>query len=179
MAIRNLRHGCAALAVGILLLSGASLAARAGDSDDCDECDQSRWQRFCNWCNSDHSCRCKHCHRCKNACRGNCRCMKALNVGYVDPRDTELYSAQGYDIPVAVPLAPVVKHTYNYGWGVPSSRLTRVGARYEQWHPNTPFSQSGSPFVGGVYPMVYQPTDTTQQGFYYVHVPRWGRYGAW
>ena|GEM_PF-1911697 len=45
---------------------------------------------------------------------------------YTDQRDTKLYSAQGYGSPVAVPLAPNVRHTYNYGWGLPSSRLTPV-----------------------------------------------------
>jgi len=45
---------------------------------------------------------------------------------YFDGRDGQLWAAQGYGVPVAVPLAPVVGHTYNYGWGVPSSRLTPV-----------------------------------------------------
>ena len=50
-----------------------------------------------------------------------------VNPEYSDPRDSGVYAAQGYYGPVAVPLAPVVHHTYNYGWGVPSSRLTPVG----------------------------------------------------
>lgn len=50
----------------------------------------------------------------------------AVNPAYSDPRDSELYSAQGYGVPIAVPLAPVVRDTYNYGWGMPSSRLTPV-----------------------------------------------------
>ena len=50
-----------------------------------------------------------------------------VNPSYNDPRDCQVYAAQGYYGPVAVPLAPVVHHTYNYGWGVPSSRLTPVG----------------------------------------------------
>lgn len=45
---------------------------------------------------------------------------------YFDGRDGQLWAAQGYGTPVAVPLAPVVGHTYNYGWGIPSSRLTPV-----------------------------------------------------
>ena len=49
-----------------------------------------------------------------------------VNPEYQDPRDCQVYSAQGYYGPGAVPLAPVVNHTYNYGWGVPSSRLTPV-----------------------------------------------------
>lgn len=45
---------------------------------------------------------------------------------YFDQRDGQAWGAQGYGVPMAVPLAPVVGHTYNYGWGVPSSRLTPV-----------------------------------------------------
>jgi hypothetical protein len=45
---------------------------------------------------------------------------------YFDQRDGQIYGAQGYGVPMAVPLAPVVGHTYNYGWGLPSSRLTPV-----------------------------------------------------
>ena len=45
---------------------------------------------------------------------------------YFDKRDGQVYAAQGVGGPVSVPLAPVVRHTYNYGWGVPSSRLTPI-----------------------------------------------------
>lgn len=45
---------------------------------------------------------------------------------YFDQRDGQAWGAQGYGMPMAVPLAPVVGHTYNYGWGTPSSRLTPV-----------------------------------------------------
>ena len=30
------------------------------------------------------------------------------------------------NVPVAMPLAPNVEHQYNYGWGIPSSRLTPI-----------------------------------------------------
>jgi hypothetical protein len=45
---------------------------------------------------------------------------------YFDQRDGMAWAAQGYGMPMAVPLAPVVGHTYNYSWGTPSSRLTPV-----------------------------------------------------
>lgn len=48
------------------------------------------------------------------------------DVGYFDGRDGQLYAAQGYGVPIAVPLAPTVGHTYNYSWGIPSSRLTPI-----------------------------------------------------
>jgi hypothetical protein len=45
---------------------------------------------------------------------------------YSDPRDGRVYSAEGYNVPIAMPLAPNVEHQYNYGWGIPSSRLTPI-----------------------------------------------------
>ncbi|WP_417849664.1 hypothetical protein [Thalassoglobus sp.] len=55
-----------------------------------------------------------------------------VNPDYFDSRDGQVYAAPGYGGPVSVPLAPNVNHTYNYGWGIPSSRLTPVA------HPLTP-----------------------------------------
>ncbi|GAB4148672.1 MAG: hypothetical protein Tsb009_22590 [Planctomycetaceae bacterium] len=49
-----------------------------------------------------------------------------VNPQYFDGRDGRLFSAQGYGVPMAVPLAPNVRHTYNYGWGIPSSRRTPI-----------------------------------------------------
>lgn len=55
-----------------------------------------------------------------------------VDPGYFDQRDGAVYGAPGYGGPVAVPLAPVVNYQMNYGWGVPSSRLTPIS------HPATP-----------------------------------------
>lgn len=55
-----------------------------------------------------------------------------VNPQHFDGRDGQVYAAQGYAGPVSVPIAPVVNHTYNYGWGVPSSRLTPIS------HPVSP-----------------------------------------
>lgn len=49
-----------------------------------------------------------------------------VDPSYVDSRDGQAWAAQGYGIPVSVPLAPVVGHVYDYSWGVPSSRLTPI-----------------------------------------------------
>jgi hypothetical protein len=48
------------------------------------------------------------------------------DVYYHDGRDGQLWGAAGYGTPVAVPLAPVVGHQFNYSWGTPSSRLTPI-----------------------------------------------------
>lgn len=45
---------------------------------------------------------------------------------YIDSRDTQLYAAQGYNMPVTVPLAPNVRHAYNYSSGMPASRITKI-----------------------------------------------------
>lgn len=55
-----------------------------------------------------------------------------VNPEHFDGRDGQVYAAQGYAGPVAMPIAPVVNHTYNYGWGMPSSRLTPIS------HPVSP-----------------------------------------
>lgn len=50
----------------------------------------------------------------------------AVDPSYSDPRDRQIYAAQGWGIPMAVPLAPTVRHTMNYSAGIPSSRLTPI-----------------------------------------------------
>ena len=50
----------------------------------------------------------------------------AVDPYYHDFRDGAVYAAQGYNAPISVPLAPNVNHTMNYGWGIPSSRMTPV-----------------------------------------------------
>jgi len=60
---------------------------------------------------------------------GNYHLLYSSNPDYFDPRDGRIHAAAGYGTPVAVPLAPNVSHTYNYGWGIPSSRLTPVSTR--------------------------------------------------
>lgn len=50
----------------------------------------------------------------------------AANPNYSDPRDSQIYAAQGWGVPMSVPLAPTVRHTMNYSTGMPSSRLTPI-----------------------------------------------------
>lgn len=57
---------------------------------------------------------------------GHYNVVYPVDAGYSDDRDSQVYSAQGYGGAVSVPLAPTVRQTYNYGWGIPSSRLTPV-----------------------------------------------------
>jgi hypothetical protein len=45
---------------------------------------------------------------------------------YFDQRDGQVWGASGYGTAVAVPLAPVVGHQWNYSWGTPAARLTPI-----------------------------------------------------
>ncbi|QDT66066.1 hypothetical protein [Calycomorphotria hydatis] len=48
----------------------------------------------------------------------------AVNPYHFDSRDGQIYASAQYGVPTSVPLATNVRHTYNYGWGIPSSRIT-------------------------------------------------------
>ena len=54
---------------------------------------------------------------------------------YVNPNDTQIYAAPGYGMPITVPLAPNVNHTYNYSAGIPASRITTIGNYNPQTSP--------------------------------------------
>jgi hypothetical protein len=89
-------------------------------------CGKVHWhQRLCDWLHNElggHQCG----RRPEIPLAGHYHIVYPVNPGYFDSRDGQVYAAPGYGGPVSVPLAPVVNHTYNYGWGIPSSRLTPV-----------------------------------------------------
>ncbi len=118
-----------------------------------DDCEEDHCQ--CFFCRLRHCCKAPYCHlhNCLYADCHLCKCLYAegpyrrgdrggwhrevpaigcyymaypVNPYHFDQRDGRIYAAQGYGYPVGVPLAPNVEHTYNYGWGLPSSRLTPV-----------------------------------------------------
>ena len=55
-----------------------------------------------------------------------------IDPWYFDRRDAPVYAAQGFGAPMAVPLAPNVTQQYNYGWGIPSSRITQISRVAQQ-----------------------------------------------
>jgi hypothetical protein len=57
---------------------------------------------------------------------GHYKIVYPVNPWYFDGRDGQAYAAEGYGGPVSVPLAPIVHQQYNYGWGIPSSRITPI-----------------------------------------------------
>ena len=65
------------------------------------------------------------------------------------------------------------KKSHDYGYSPPAKYpLHRRGVEYNTYFPNQWYGLPGSGLAGG-YPMVYQPTDTTQLGYTYQHVPYW------
>ena len=65
------------------------------------------------------------------------------------------------------------KHSPDYGYSPPSQYpLLRRGAEYTNYYPAAWYG-AGADYSHSQAPMVYQPTDTTQLGFYYQHVPYW------
>ena len=57
---------------------------------------------------------------------GTYRMVYPVNPNYSNPRDARVYGAQGAGVPIVVPLAPTVRSGYNYGSGLPASRLTPI-----------------------------------------------------
>jgi hypothetical protein len=87
-----------------------------GTCDDCGHC----WLR--------NLCCCRQDGPFGEACL-DCHCYHRnypVNPWYFDPRDGRVYAAYGFGAPMTVPLAPTVTQQYNYGWGIPSSRITPI-----------------------------------------------------
>ncbi len=65
------------------------------------------------------------------------------------------------------------KHSPDYGYSPPAKYpLHRRGVEYTNDYPAQWYG-AGADYSQSRSPMVYQPTDTTQLGFYYQHVPSW------
>ena len=65
------------------------------------------------------------------------------------------------------------KHSPDYGYSPPAKYpLQRRGVEYNSYYPANWYG-AGADYSQSQAPMVYQPTDTTQMGYYYQHVPFW------
>lgn len=65
-------------------------------------------------------------------------------------------------------------HSPDHGYSIPGKwPIQRRGVQYNSYYPAAWHGTEGALAGGVTYPMVYQPTDTTQLGFYYQHVPFW------
>ena len=75
------------------------------------------------------------------------------------------YANTAYGQPVALVVPPTANLQTNYGWGVASSRLSRIEHQFQRNFP-------GYGMFGGPYrPTPVWPSDTTQFGVYYVRGP--------
>jgi hypothetical protein len=87
-----------------------------GECDECGHC----WLRHlcCCRCDGPFGERCLDCHYYWR--------VYPVNPWYFDARDGRQYSAYGWGAPMTIPLAPTVTQQWNYGWGIPSSRITLI-----------------------------------------------------
>jgi hypothetical protein len=76
------------------------------------------------------------------------------------------YAHTDYGQPVALVVPPTANMQTNYGWGVASSRLSRIEHQFQRNFPG--YGMFGGPFR----PTPVWPSDTTQFGVYYVRGPR-------
>ncbi|MCA9076863.1 MAG: hypothetical protein KDA93_17685 [Planctomycetaceae bacterium] len=66
------------------------------------------------------------------------------------------------------------KQSPDAGWAPPGHfPCQRVAATYRKWFPDSWTGYPSNVDPNFRYPMVYQPTDTTQLGYYYQRVPQW------
>jgi hypothetical protein len=75
------------------------------------------------------------------------------------------YAYTGYGQPVALAVPPTANLQTNYGWGVASSRVSRIEHQFQRNYPG--YGTFGGPFR----PTPVWPSDTTQFGVYYVRGP--------
>jgi hypothetical protein len=75
------------------------------------------------------------------------------------------YAYTDYGQPVALVVPPTANLQTNYGWGVASSRISRIDHQFQRNFPG--YGMFGGPFR----PTPIWPSDTTQFGVYYVRGP--------
>lgn len=70
------------------------------------------------------------------------------------------------------------KASFDSGWTAPAHLpVNRDRAWYQNYVPHAVYGNPGGGFIAQ-YPQVYQPTDTTQLGYYYGNVPTWQTRGG-
>jgi hypothetical protein len=95
-----------------------------------------------------------------------------IDSGYMLP----VYRARGYNWnrnyayteygqPCALVVPPTAQLQTNWGWGVASSRISRIDHQFQRNYPGN--AQFGGPFR----PTPVWPSDTSQFGVYYVRGP--------
>jgi hypothetical protein len=112
----------------------------------------------CNHCMTSGHCRAGHqgqCPQCPGGlCAGNCwtrSCLSDTCLGRC--YSTKAFPDAGWAPPARYPV------NYDSTW-------------YGNYHPQAYYGNPGGGFIAN-YPVVYQPNDTTQLGYYYHNVPTW------
>jgi hypothetical protein len=75
------------------------------------------------------------------------------------------YSYTDFGQPTALVVPPTAQLQTNWGWGVASSRISRIDHQFQRNYPGN--AQFGGPFR----PTPVWPSDTTEFGVYYVRAP--------
>jgi hypothetical protein len=106
---------------------------------------------------------------------GGCcyNCASGCDSGYMLPvrraqwyNWNRNYAYTDYGVTTALVVPPTANLQTNYGWGVASSRMSRIDHQYSRNYPG-----GGGPFGGPFRPTPVWPSDTTQFGVYYVRGP--------
>jgi len=80
------------------------------------------------------------------------------------------YAYTDYGAPTALVVPPTANMQTNYGWGVASSRISRIDHQFQRNYPGAIYSGSGS-FGGPFRSTPLWPQDTIQFGVYPVRGP--------
>jgi hypothetical protein len=103
---------------------------------------------------------------------GGCCCCGCCDVGYMQPIKraqwynwNRNYAHTEYGAPVALVVPPTAQLQTNYGWGVASSRISRIDHQFQRNYPGE--GQFGGPFRS----TPLWPSDTIQFGVYPVRGP--------
>jgi hypothetical protein len=75
------------------------------------------------------------------------------------------YAYTDFGAPTALVVPPTAQLQTNWGWGVASSRITRIDHQFQRNYPGP------GPFGGPYRPTPVWPSDTTQIGVYPVRAP--------
>ncbi len=164
-------------AAALVILGPAAVSSAyeyAGCDGDCGECSGAggHWGGHhaggckgpCYWCGGCGSGGCGGC-----CCYGGCGCGDS---GYMLPirraqwyNWNRNYAYTDYGQTTALVVPPTANLQTNYGWGVASSRISRIDHQFQRNYPG-----SGQ-FGGPARPTPVWPSDTTQFGVYYVRGP--------
>ena len=108
----------------------------------------------------------------RNCSALDCWTPTCIDCGYMRPiaraqyyNWNRNYAYTDYGQPVALLVPPTAQLQTNWGWGVASSRISRIDHQFQRNFPG--YGQFGGPFR----PTPVWPSDTTQFGVYPVRGP--------